>query len=135
MSSAKTLLVLTFLLWAACSLQRDPDDARAAAARINSEMISGNFASVYRESAPTFRELGSESEFVAGLQGLQKRLGSIRKATEVAYQTNVDSTLGRTHLLLFDLEYDRGRAREGLMFVRSPGGRMELLRIDIQPVE
>lgn len=98
-------------------------------------MIKGNFASVYREAAVAFRELGSETDFVAGLQGLQQRLGSLKTATEVGYQTNLDSMLGRTHLLLFELVYERGRARESLMFVRSPSGRMELMRLDINPSE
>lgn len=87
MPTTKAFLVLTGLLCAACSVQRDRDDARAAAARITLEIISGNFASVYQESAPSFKALGSESDFVAGLQGLQTRLGSLTEASEVGYQT------------------------------------------------
>jgi hypothetical protein len=65
---------------------------------------------------------------------LMKRLGALQAENEVGYQTNLDDKLGRTHVLTFDLEFEHGRAHESMLFVRSGSGKMELLRIDIQPV-
>ena len=98
-------------------------------------MRAGDFEAVYRKSAPRFKTVGSESEFVAGMKKLQEKLGLLKNANEIAYQTGLDSRIGRTHLLVFDLEYDRGSARETLTLVQSENGGMQLWKLDIQPVE
>lgn len=128
------LSLLFLCLVSACSVSKDRNDAQLIAASVHDKLIVGDFAGIYREAAPSFRSIGSESEFVAGLSGLQARLGSPKHFTELGYLTNLDPKLGRTHFLKFDLECEHGHARESLMFVRSPGGKMELWRLDIQPV-
>lgn len=129
------LSLLFITLGSACSISQDRYDARLIAASVHEKMIHGDFAGIYKEAAPSFRSIGSESEFVAGFSGLQARLGSPKHITELAYQTKLDPQLGRTHFLIFDLECEHGYARESLMLVRSPGGKMELWRLDIQPVK
>jgi len=123
---------LSFLF--GCSIAIDQKDAEVVAARVHEAILSEDFAAIYNESAPQFRSVGSESEFVAGLNQLKKRLGRLKAQSEIAYQTNLDAKIGRTHVLTFDLEFELGRARESMMFVRSASGKMELWRIDIQPV-
>ena len=129
-----TLLALIPLV-SACSISQDRNDARLIAASVNEKLMRGDFAGIYKEAAPSFRSIGSEAEFVAGMSGLQSRFGSPKRITELAYQTNLDAKLGRTHILIFDSEYERAHARESLMFLRSPQGKMELWRLEIQPVE
>lgn len=124
---------LTF--FGGCSITRDQEEARAVAAQVHKEMLEGNFAAIYNESAPPFKAVGSESEFVSGLKNFQERFGPLKNENEIAYQTTLDPSIGRTHVLLFDLEFDRGRARETLMLVRSASGKMELWRLDIQPFD
>lgn len=129
-----TALTIGFLSLVSCSITRDQEDARAVAARVHREMLAGDFAAIYKLSAPPFKAVGSESEFVAGLKGFQEKFGPLRNQKEVVYQTGLDSSIGRTHLLVFDLEFDQGRARESLMLVRSASGKMELWRLDVQPL-
>lgn len=122
-------------LVSACSISQDRNDARLIAASVHEKMVHGDFGGIYHQAAPSFKSIGSESEFVAGLSGLQARLGSPKHFTELGYETKLDPQLGRTHFLIFDLEYEHGHARESLMFLRSPEGKMELWRLDIQPVK
>ena len=130
-----TALTIGFLSLVSCSITRDQEDARAVALRVHRQILAGDFTAIYNESAPRFKAVGSESEFVAGLKGFQEQLGLLRDQKEVAYQTGLDSKIGRTHVLVFDLEFDHGRARESLMLVRSASGKMELWRLDVQPLD
>jgi hypothetical protein len=118
-----------------CSIQRDAEEARAVARRVHRQMLTGDFATIYNDAAPAFKAEGSGPDFVAGLSEFQQQLGLLKSQQEVSYQTVIDSKIGRTHLLTFDLEFDQGRARERLMLARSNTGKMELWRLDIQPVD
>jgi hypothetical protein len=133
--TALAILAVGFLFPAGCSITKDREDAREVAARVHRQMLAGDFAAIYKESAPPFKNVGSESEFVSGLKEFQEQVGPLKTQKEVVYQTGIDSKIGRTHLMVFDLEFDHGRARESLMLVRSAGGKMELWRLDVQPVD
>jgi hypothetical protein len=98
-------------------------------------MLTGDFASIYKEAAPRFHAVGSESEFVSMMKKYQGEFGSFRSANEVAYNSGLDSRVGRMHESFYDLEYEHVRAREHLTMVRSGNGTMELWKLDIQRVE
>jgi hypothetical protein len=119
----------------ACSFERDRGEAVTVAARVHAEMRAGDFAALYKESAPRFKTVGSESEFVTWMKELQQEFGLLKNANEITYQTGLDSRIGRTHVLVFDLDYDRGRARESMTLVRSESGEMQLWKLAIQPVD
>lgn len=60
--------------------------------------------------------------------------GALKKANEIAYQTSIDSNIGRTHALTIDLDFEHGRAREHMIFTRSDSGKMQLWKLDIDPI-
>ena len=129
------LCVLLIAVATGCNFGNDREEARKATARLHMHLQSGDLASVYKEAAPAFREVGSETAFVSALKGLLDRLGSIKEAREVAYQTGWDTNLGATHTLIYNLECEHGPARERVLLGKSRAGKMELLRLDIQPAE
>ncbi len=118
-----------------CNVERDHTDARALALRVHSQMQSGDFAAIYRESAPRFKAVGSESQFVSMMQQINEESGALKKADEGSYQTGVDSNIGRTHVLLFNLEYEHGHSKERMILTRSESGQMQLWKLDINPVD
>src|SRR4051812_37712384 len=132
---ALVVLTIGFSGLTACSIARDQADARAVAGRVHSEISTSNFAAIYHESEPRFRSVGNEADFVSTFQKFQQTLGSLKREDEIAYGTKLDSTLGRTHVLVFELEFEQGRVRESLLMVRSSSGKMELLRLDHQPLK
>ena len=120
---------VTFLI--DCATERDRGEAGTVAARVHTEMRAGDFRTVYKESAPRFKTVGSESEFVAQMNALRQELGELKNANEIAYQTGLDTRIGRTHVLVFDLEFDRRHARETMILVRSGSGEMQLWKLVI----
>jgi hypothetical protein len=134
-TSFASAVLAGLIFFTGCSVVEDRGDARLVAARVHAEMMAGDLANIYRESAPRFRSVGSESEFVAMMQKYDGEFGSFKSANEIGYKTTLDSRIGRTHELLFDLEYERVRARELLIMVRSAKGKMELWKLDIQRLD
>lgn len=129
---ALLVVLVSLTLLGGCAVQRDREAARFAAARIHSQMLNRNFATIYDESASGFKTI-DESEFVARMNELQDKLGRINNLNEIAYQTGLDSRVGRTHALVFDLQCDLGRARETLVLVRAGSGEMQLWKLGIDP--
>lgn len=136
-SLSRTLLALVVFgssILCACSVEADRRDAEVVAANIHNALRASNFAEIYQKSGAPFKAVGSEAQFVAGLNDFKQRLGILKKETEINYVTGIDSKFGRTHTLVFDLQFENGRATESMMLVRSASGTMELWRLDIQPL-
>ena len=123
---------LAFLI--GCNVQQDRLEAQKAAERIHSQLQSQDYASVYRESGKSFREVGDEAKFVAGMRLLYEENGGLKRATSIAYQAGVDSDAGRTHTLIFNLEFERGRAKERMVLTRSSSGQMQLWDLAVDPI-
>jgi len=63
---AAAFFFLSMLL--SCNTPHDLEAARTGAAHSHSQLQSGNYAAIYRESAPSFKAVGSEDEFISGMQ-------------------------------------------------------------------
>ena len=106
-------------------------DARTAAARVHSQMQSGDYSSIYKESAPRFKTVGDESTFASQMQQFLDASGKFVKAQEVSYTSGVDTDAGRTHTLNFIVDYQLGQGRERMIFTRSTNGTMQLRKLDV----
>lgn len=138
--SLKRLTALLAILGSAavfvgCAGEQDRAQANTVAARVHAHLRAAEFAEIYNESAPRFKTVGSESEFVSRMKTFHEGLGLLKNANVIAYETGLDSTIGRTHVLIFKLEYEHGKASERLTLVRSATGEMQLWKMDIEPVE
>ena len=126
------LIVFALSLVAACAGQQDRGVARLAAGRIHSQMLSGDFGAIYNESADGFKTIDA-SEFISMMTTMQDKLGRIKNIKELAYQTGLDSRVGRTHTLIFDIEYDSGRVKETLVLIYADRHTMQLWKLGIEP--
>jgi hypothetical protein len=95
-------------------------------------MASGDFSSMYKESAPRFKKVGSEAEFVSLMLDFRRRHGHLESANEVAYEIGIEATAGKVYVLTFELEFEQARTRERLTLVRSQSQGV-LLWIEIEP--
>ena len=127
-------VLLLIGIFGGCVNQRDLERANSAASHIHSQMGSGDYAGIYRESASGFKTL-SEPEFVTLMTNLQKELGALKNRQQRAYTTGVDSNAGKTYSLIFDVEYELGRVRETLVFARGDDGAMQMWRLGINPIK
>lgn len=116
-----------------CGQSNERNKAEAVAVRVHQYMRVADFASIYQESEPRFKTVGTESEFVSSMRGIQEQLGSLKHAEVIGYEVKFDSRVGKMHELYFDLEYEHGRAAENLVVVRSGSGNMKLWALDIEP--
>lgn len=127
-------LALTLILTTSgCSNQQDRSDALKAADRIHSFVKKQDFASIYRESSDGFKQEGDESKFVEGMKAIYENVGVLKDAKPVAYQTTIDSNAGKQHVLIYDVEFERARAREHVVFIRTKSGELRLWDIVIEP--
>jgi len=121
-----SVFALVLLALGACYSKQDEGQALKAAEKIHSEFQNGDFRGVYKESAQGLKQAVSESGFIDSVGRIYTENGAIRKITPVAYQSGMDSKSGPNHILLFDVEFERLRVRERMVFVRLPSGQMEL---------
>src|SRR6266550_263118 len=80
----KILFIGAVISLSACNVEQDSLEAKKAAARIHSQLQSQDYALVYRESGKSFREVGDESKFIAGMKQLYEEHGSLKTATPIA---------------------------------------------------
>jgi len=118
-----------------CNPAQEWEDARVVASRVHSQLQARDHAAIYRESAPRFKGVGTEAQFVALMQQFHRDHGSLKRANEMAYETGLDTEAGKVHVLTYDLELEKVRMRERLILTRSETGQMQLWKLDIQPIQ
>ena len=135
MTLALTLVSITVGV-AGCTSEHDRADALKAADRIHFLTRNKDFASFYREASDDFKQEGDESKLTESMKAIFESAGAgpLKNVKPVAYQSTVDSKIGRQHILIFDLEFERARGRERLVFIRTKSGEMRLFDIVIEPV-
>jgi hypothetical protein len=101
---------------------QDKTDARAAAAHVLSQFAAGDFAQIYKESSAGFKQIGSESQFVANFQQTRQKVGVLKNPKEVSLVTLPDNI----HVLVYRLENDRFTTDMRLSFERAKNGKIEL---------
>jgi hypothetical protein len=116
-----------------CNPAQDWDDARVVANRVHSQLSAGDHAGIYKEAAPRFKTVGTESQFVALMRQLTHEHGFLKDARELGYESGFDTEAGAVSVLLYDVQFEKSRMRERLMIKRSHTGKMELWKLDIQP--
>lgn len=101
---------------------QDKADAQTASARVLALMERGDFPAIYKESSAGFKQIGSESQFVAKFQQTRKSVGVLKKPQEISFGT----LPGNGYVLIFRAENGRYKSDLRLTFSRSPSGKMEL---------
>jgi hypothetical protein len=101
---------------------QDKVDARAAAVHVIALMETGDFPSIYKNSAAGFKQLGSESQFVAKFQQTRKRVGILKNPQEIS----IGTLPGNGYVFVYRLENDSYKTDLRLTFTRTQSGKMEL---------
>jgi hypothetical protein len=127
----KSISIILAVGFIGCSSSQDKTAAGDLAQRVHSRMQSGDFATIYKESAPRLKSASTESEFVDYFKDIQNELGSLKQVHEIAYESRMDSRTGRANAFMFQLDYERGRLYETMTLVRSDSGQMQLWKLGI----
>lgn len=103
-------------------LPKDKADAQTAAARVLALMEVGDFSSIYKDAAAGFKQIGSESQFVAKFQQTRQHVGVLKNPVE----TSAKTLPGNGYVFVYRLENERYNTDMRLTFTRSQSGKMEL---------
>jgi hypothetical protein len=101
---------------------QDKTDARAAALRVLSQFEAGEFSQIYKESSAGFKQIGTETAFVANFQQTRQKAGVLKDPKEISFVTRPDNI----HVLIYRLENERFTTEMRLSFERAKSGKMEL---------
>lgn len=101
---------------------QEKDDARAAAATVLEQFAAGNFAAIYKNATPGFKQIGSESQFVEKFQQTRLKVGALKNPKESSFETRPDNS----HVLVYRLQNDHYNSDLRLTFVRAADGKMGL---------
>ena len=101
---------------------QDKADAQAAAVRVLALMESGDFPAIYKDSAAGFKQIGSESQFVAKFQQTRKNVGVLKNPQQISFGLFP----GIGYVFVYRLENQSYKSDIRLTFARSQSGKMEL---------
>ncbi|MDD2581359.1 MAG: hypothetical protein PHR66_05115 [Desulfuromonadaceae bacterium] len=101
---------------------QDKADAQAAAVRVLDLMESGDFPAIYKDAAAGFKQIGTESQFVAKFQQTRKSVGVLKNPQQISFGILPD----KGYVLVYRLENERYKTDMRLSFARSQNGKMEL---------
>ena len=101
---------------------KDKTDAQAAAARVLALMEAGDFPAIYKDAAAGFKQIGTESQFVAKFQQTRNSVGVLKNPQEISS----GAIPGNGYVLVYRLENERYKTDLRLTLARSASGKMEL---------
>lgn len=104
----------------------DMADARAAALRVLAQLERADFSPIYRDSAASFKQIGSEAAFVTKFQQTFQKTGPLTNPKELKFDTRPDNV----HVLVYRVDNKRFITEMRLSFERSKNGAMELVGLN-----
>ena len=97
-------------------------EVTAAAAKVLAQFTAGDFAMVYKNATPGFKQIGSESQFVEKFQQTRQKVGLLKNPKEISFETLPN----KIHVLVYRLENDHYISDLRLSFAREKNGTMGL---------
>jgi hypothetical protein len=101
---------------------QEKEEARAAATKYLAQFTAGDFAGLYKNATPGFKQIGTESQFVEKFQQTRQKVGALKNPKEISFETRPN----KSHVLVYRLENDHYVTDMRLTFIRSKSGKMEL---------
>ena len=102
--------------------EQTKSDVRAAAKQVVARLQAGDFPAIYRESAPGFKKIGSEAQFVTKFQQARMKTGVQSNPQELSFDTRP----GNAYVLVFRMNNERYTTDWRLTFARNQAGGYEL---------
>ena len=115
---ARISLVLVALLLtaaSACSLARGKGIAEAAVVKFHNQFNAGQYHEIYEQADQALKKSASEDEFVALLEAVHRKLGTVKEAHSVGWGVNATPT-GTMATLSYDIDFSEGKGNEQFVF-------------------
>ena len=129
---ARLGLVLVAALLAvssSCSLTKGKGIAEAAVVKFHDQFNAGQYHEIYEQADDAFKKSASEDEFVALLEAVRRKLGTVKQAHSAGWGVNATPT-GTMATLGYDVDFSEGKGNEQFVFYIS-GDKATLYRYNI----
>ena len=104
----------------------DKADAQAAALRVLALMENGDFSAVYRGADDGFKQIGTESQFVAKFQDVRKNVGALKNPVVISLSVLPN----HGYALVYRLQNERYKTDLRLTLARTKDGKMQLVGLN-----
>jgi len=131
-ANRKTILIIIAILLVAanaCSLTKGKGIAEAAVAQFHTQYNAGQFREIYGQADEEFKKSASEDEFVALLEAVHRKLGTVKQAKPAGWGVNATPT-GTIASLGYEVEFTEGKGTEQFRF-RINGDKATLYNYNI----
>jgi hypothetical protein len=125
------LLIVALLLTtgSSCSLTKGKGIAEAAVVQFHDRYNAGQFHEIYAETDEEFKKSASESDFIAMLEALRRKLGTVTKTNPAGWGVNA-TPMGTIATLGYEVDFSEGKGTEQFVFHIS-GDKAMLYRYNI----
>jgi hypothetical protein len=111
-----SLLAVSFVLVVAgCGGKQQIANAEAAVTQFHVQLNDGNFDQIYADSDSAMKNASSREKFVAFLEAVHRKLGSVKSANRKTFFINY-GTSGKFLRLTYATQYDTDNATEEFVF-------------------
>jgi hypothetical protein len=111
----RTLAVLLLLGLAGCSMSADTSLADAAVPQFHQMLDAGRFVEIYAAAAQDLKQIVSQQDMVALLEGIHRKLGDTRSAKRASWNVNYQTT-GVYVTLVYTTQFAAGAATEQFVY-------------------
>lgn len=117
------LLLISFGI--SCGTSKDIGKAEAAVANVHAQLNAGSFQQIYKDSDDSFKSATSQEHFIAILDAVHRKLGTVQSAEREGFFVNYGTT-GEMIRLNYSTRFDTGTADEQFVF-RVSGNEARLV--------
>lgn len=103
-----------------CSAGESTDAAKAGVGTFRQQVAAGQFADIYKTSAPDIRNSVTEAQFVQMIGGFHQAIGTFKSAPDPGWRYDTD-TAGQRVTLDYDSVFERGKAHEQFIYRMTDG--------------
>lgn len=108
------------IMVSACSMEKDTALAEAQVARFHQELNSQQFETMYENAGPELKAAGTKSDFVALLNAVHRKLGTVTSSKRVTWNVNYH-TSGSFVTLGYETTFTNGKGAEQFVYKLDDG--------------
>ena len=83
--------------------------------QFHNQFNAGQFSEIYNHADEDFRKSASEANFVALLEALRRKLGTVKQANQTGWHVNATPT-GTMVMIGYEVEFSEGKGTEQFVF-------------------
>lgn len=109
------LVALLLAVGSACSLTKGKGIAEAAVVKFHDQFNAGKYHEIYEQADDGFRKAATEDDFVALLEAVHRKLGTVKQAHSSGWGINT-TLAGTMATLSYEIDFSEGKGNEQFVF-------------------